>query len=191
MTLHTGENVVGGVAVRVVRKRTKNINLRIQTDGAVHLSVPVRATLAQGAAFLASKWAWVERTRERLRRRPPLRVCSPMEVARLQMLLADLHARWAVNVGAFGVAWKIRRMRTRWGVCNRAKRCITYAESLAVHPREVVEYIVCHEFCHFAVCGHGARFHALMDRRMPDWRARRRRLNRPEEGDGGAANIAT
>ena len=30
------------------------------------------------------------------------------------------------------------------------KRQITYAENLAGQPRDIVEYIVCHEFCHFA-----------------------------------------
>ena len=179
MTIHSGENVFDGIVVIVERKRTRNINLRIKPDGMVKMTVPYRATLAQGAAFLSSKWEWVKRVRGRLETRPKLpdREISPMEYARLQALLAELHSLWAAKTGEFGVEWKIRKMKTRWGVCNWVKRRITYAESLALHPKEVVEYIVCHEFCHFAVHGHGPRFHALMDERMPDWRERRKEIS--------------
>ena len=188
MKIHSGENLIDGVSVLVERKRVKNINIRVKSDGLVKMTVPYRATLAQGAAFLASKWEWVKRTRESLktRKKPPRREITPMDVAWLQMLLLELHSLWAAKVGEFGVAWKIRKMKTRWGVCNWVKRRITYAENLALHPRDVVEYIVCHEFCHFAVHGHGPRFHALMDKRMPDWRERRKRLNHPEQFTGEA-----
>ena len=187
MTIHSGENVLDGIAVLVERKSVKRFNLRIKADGAVRLTVPYRAALTQGAAFLASKWEWVKRTRERLkaRPRPPQRDWTPTEVARLQSLLAELHSLWAARTGNPGVAWKIRKMKTRWGVCNWVKRQITYAENLAGQPRDIVEYIVCHEFCHFAVHSHGPRFHALMDKRLPDWRERRKRLNHPERNLDG------
>lgn len=187
MTIHSGENVVDGIVVLVERKRVKNICLRVKPDGTVRLSVPYRATLAYGAAFLASKWEWVKRARERLmaRLKPQQRDWTPMEVARLQTLLGELHALWAARTGEFGVEWKIRKMKTCWGVCNLTRRRITYSENLAGQPRDIVEYIVCHEFCHFAVHGHGPRFHALMDKRLPDWRERRYRLNHPERQSNG------
>ena len=190
MTIHSGENVLDGITVLVERKSVKNINLRVKPDGLVKMTVPCRATLAQGAAFLASKWEWVRRMRERLkaRQKPQQREIPPMEYARLQTLLAELHSFWAAKVGEFGIAWKIRKMKTRWGVCNWVKRQITYSENLVGQPRDVVEYIVCHEFCHFAVHGHGTRFHALMDKRLPDLRERRKRLNHPEQFSGESTN---
>ena len=47
---------------------------------------------------------------------------------------------------------------------------------LAGAPRECVEYVVVHELTHLKAHGHGVRFKALMDERLPDWRERRRAL---------------
>ena len=183
MKIHTGENIIDGIVVTVVRRKAKRVIIRVRPSGEVVLNVPPwRATLAQGADFLASKWEWVLRTRKRFESqrdslRPEPREFTAIEIARLQTMLGELHSLWAARVGEFGVEWKTRRMKTRWGVCNWVKRRITYSEMLADKPREVVEYIVAHEFTHFAIHGHGPRFHALMDARMPDWRERRKRLN--------------
>ena len=48
---------------------------------------------------------------------------------------------------------------------------------LAGKPPELVEYVVVHELTHLRVHGHGPAFWLLMSRRLPDWRARRSRLN--------------
>ena len=183
MTLHTGDNVVDGVRVSVARRRAKHLIVRVKADGSVCLTVPIgRATLAQGAAFLSARWEWVLCTRKKALARPappPQREFSPMEIADLQTLLGELHSAWAARLGEFGVPWKLRRMKTRWGVCNCAKRRVTYAVMLADRPRECVEYVVVHELTHLKARDHGPKFKALMDERLPGWRELRRILNRP------------
>ena len=178
MQIKNGENMIDGVLVTVERKKTKRINLRVKSDGAVRLSVPVRgATLAQAGDFLAKKWDWVKRVRERIAAQPPPSAePTPLELARLQTLLVGFHSLWAARLGEHGVAWKLRKMKTRWGVCNWVRRRITYSEMLVGKPPELVEYVVVHEFAHFSVHSHGPRFHAVMDALLPDWRERRRRL---------------
>ncbi len=177
--LRYGENLVDGIPVAVVRRKAKHLVLRVRPDGTVALTVPYwRATLAQAEAFLRAKWDWVMKARGRALSNPAPapRECTPMEVAELRTLLAELHSRWAADLGHLGVEWTIRRMKTRWGVCNWVKRKVTYAQMLAGKPRDLVEYIVCHELTHLDVHNHGPDFHALMDRRMPDWRVRRKLL---------------
>lgn len=49
---------------------------------------------------------------------------------------------------------------------------------LAKKLRECLEYIVLHELVHVVEPTHDARFIALMDQLMPQWRERRRQLNR-------------
>ncbi len=44
------------------------------------------------------------------------------------------------------------------------------------HP-ECLEYLVVHEMTHLLERQHGDRFTKLMDKHLPDWRARRDRLN--------------
>ena len=80
----TGVNFIDGIAVEVVRKRIRRINLHVGRDGRVHLSVPFwGATIAEGEAFLRSKWKWVVATRARLLANPAVRapVTPEMRVA--------------------------------------------------------------------------------------------------------------
>lgn len=166
--LHSCENVIDGITV--VRRRAKRTIVRVKPGGEVAVTISHwRATLAEGAAFLASKWEWVLRTCERTLARPaPVeREPSPTEVAALATLIGELHALWCARLGEENVQWKLRRMRTRWGVCNYVKRRVTYAVILACKSRDEVEYVVVHELTHLKAHSHGARFKALMDERLP------------------------
>ena len=59
---------------------------------------------------------------------------------------------------------------------------------LAKVPRELVEYVVVHELTHLKAASHGPRFYALMDARLPGWKDLRRRLNRRDFANRGAAD---
>ena len=90
MRLTTGENIIDGIPVTVVRRRAKRIIIRVKPGGEVVVTVPPwRATLAEGAAFLASKWEWVLRTRERSLTLPvpAVREPTPTEVAALALAM--------------------------------------------------------------------------------------------------------
>ena len=102
------------------------------------------------------------------------------ELEALRTLLGELNAMWAARVGEDGVSWKIRRVKSLWGCCHWRDRYITYNAELARAPRDLVEYVVAHEYTHFAVHNHGPKFYALMDERLPGWQTLRRRLNRRE-----------
>jgi len=47
---------------------------------------------------------------------------------------------------------------------------------------------VVHELTHLKAASHGPRFYALMDARLPGWKDLRRRLNRREFANRGAAD---
>ena len=183
--LHSGHNEIDGVPVEVVRKRIRRINIRVAADGTVCLSVPKWwATLRQGEDFLREKWRWVQKTRAEVLARPAA-IRAPVTEAELEVLrtlLGELNATWAARVGEDGVSWKIRKVKSLWGCCHWRDRYITYNAELARAPRDLVEYVVAHEYTHFAVHNHGPKFRALMDERLPGWQTLRRRLNRREWG---------
>ena len=187
--MRVGENVVDGLAVEVVRKRIRRINLRVRPDGRICLSVPYwGATLATAEAFLRDKWTWVVATRNKiLARLPPGGVPKPPTsdekralAARLGEVLAELMPQWTARLQEPNVTWKMRPLKTLWGSCHVRKRHVLFNSELAHAPRELVEYVVVHELTHLKVPNHGPRFYALMDERLPKWRLLRRRLNKRE-----------
>lgn len=59
------------IPVNVVRKRVKNLNLRVRADGTVTLSIPQHLPLARAREFLDRKGDWIaERVRRNIERRP-------------------------------------------------------------------------------------------------------------------------
>jgi predicted metal-dependent hydrolase len=96
----------------------------------------------------------------------------------LKTVLPEVIGRWEkimkVRVSEFG----IKKMRTRWGTCNREVRRIWLNLELAKKPAECLEYIVVHEMVHLLERTHTARFVALMDQFMPTWRFNKEALNR-------------
>jgi predicted metal-dependent hydrolase len=97
--------------------------------------------------------------------------------ARLREAVPSVVARWEPTIGVKVPRWTIRRMKTKWGSCNRETGHIWFNLELAKKHPDSLEYIAVHEMTHLLERGHGKRFTRLMDGFMPDWRARRDQLN--------------
>ena len=84
--------------------------------------------------------------------------------------------------GVFMPTLRIRTMDTRWGSCLAKKGIVTLNKRLLEAPRNCIEYVVMHEFCHFIHPNHSKQFYAFLTMLMPDWKERKKIL------DGNAAN---
>jgi len=95
----------------------------------------------------------------------------------LREAIPGLISTWESMLDTRVPDWVVRRMRTKWGTCNRETRRLTFNVELAKKHPDCLEYIVVHEMMHYFERNHGDRFTKLMDDAMPDWRTRRDRLN--------------
>jgi len=91
--------------------------------------------------------------------------------------LPDLISHWEAELAVTVPKWTIRKMKTKWGSCNRENHNVWFNVELAKKHPDCLEYIVVHELTHYFERTHGAAFTALMDKHLPDWRARRDELN--------------
>ena len=64
----------------------------------------------------------------------------------------------------------IRAQRTRWASCSSDGK-MSFNWRLLLAPPAIVDYVVEHEVCHLEVMDHSPRFWALLESRVPDWRA--------------------
>ena len=84
-------------------------------------------------------------------------------------------------VGKYGVkrpVMKIRALSSRWGSCLVRKGIVTLNRRLLAAPKCCVEYVILHELCHFIHPNHSVKFYALLSALMPDWKERKKLLNR-------------
>jgi predicted metal-dependent hydrolase len=63
----------------------------------------------------------------------------------------------------------------RWGSCN-SHREVRLAWRLVKAPRELVDYVICHELAHLRHMNHSAAFWAEVERQLPGHAALRKRL---------------
>ena len=81
----------------------------------------------------------------------------------------------------YGVALptlRIRNMDTRWGSCLPGKGIITLNKRLLEAPRNCIEYVVMHEYCHFIHPNHSKHFYDFLAMLMPDWKERKEKLEK-------------
>ncbi|MCF7635005.1 MAG: metal-dependent hydrolase [Dehalococcoides mccartyi] len=79
-----------------------------------------------------------------------------------------------VDVRDFG----IKKMKTKWGSCNRKAGRIWLNLELAKKPRSCIEYVVVHEMVHLLERKHGEKFTFHMDNFLPMWKSLKEELNR-------------
>lgn len=169
--------------VWILRKRIKNINLRVKPpDGRIEVSAPLRVGTSFVRAFVREKRDWIREQQERIAASPQGRAAaaSPDEVAQwrevVQAFVPPLIAKWEPIMGVKAGKIAYRNMTSRWGSCQPSTGRICINVRLALYPPECLEYVVVHELCHLLERGHGPRFHALMDAFLPDWKAIRAKL---------------
>ena len=73
---------------------------------------------------------------------------------------------------------RIRTMDTQWGSCLPQKQTITLNKRLLEMPRNCIEYVIMHEFCHFIHPNHSKLFYEFLTMLMPDWKIRKEILDK-------------
>jgi|GEM_PF-253455 len=159
------------VKVRIQQQARKSLALRVTPEGLVAL-IP-HGLDPDGPRVRC----FIERGLERIPEPSP--PSEPLRQAQGGLLtpqaLRDLVAVWAQRIGVEVGRVCIREMRNKWASCS-SRSTITLSRDLLQLPRDLVEYVVCHELVHLKIPGHGKGWQALMGICLPDWREREERL---------------
>ena len=71
---------------------------------------------------------------------------------------------------------KIRKMTTRWGVCNTKTKTITLNLELIKRDTKYLDYVIVHELSHLIHANHSSRFWELVEENMPDYKEYRKEM---------------
>ncbi len=65
---------------------------------------------------------------------------------------------------------KVRKMKTRWGVCNKRDNSVTLNSKLIEYSIHEIDYVIIHELSHFVHFDHSKAFWETVRRHMPDYK---------------------
>lgn len=71
---------------------------------------------------------------------------------------------------------KIRKMKTRWGVCNRRDNSVTLNSELIRYDLNKLDYVIIHELSHFIHFNHSKKFWDLVSEYCPNYKIIRKEL---------------
>lgn len=180
VTVRTVETELGEITYTFERKPVRNINLRVRAEG-VFASANRRVAASRVDDFVRRRASYIISAQERFRvltdRDNPADSMTDEECMRV---LAEVIAEVYPVFERMGIAVPqvyMRRMVSQWGSCSPRTGRIGLNRSLAGKPRDCIEYVVYHEFCHFIHPNHSRDFWTLLESVLPDWKERRKRLN--------------
>ena len=65
---------------------------------------------------------------------------------------------------------KIRKMKTRWGVCNKRNLTVTLNFNLIYFSLKEIDYVIIHELSHLVYFDHSKYFWGVVSKYMPDYK---------------------
>lgn len=70
----------------------------------------------------------------------------------------------------------IRKMKSRWGSCFTTRNKVSFNFALVHLDRDLIDYVIVHELCHFIEANHSPLFYQEVEKHMPDYKQRIKRL---------------
>lgn len=166
--------------VELIRSRRRTIGLEVTREGNVIVRAPLRTSAATIDRFVRDHVDWIEKAKARQRAR--LEAHPEPDEARREALLRRAREElplkvtfYAQRMGVMPTGITITAARTRFGSCSPKNR-LCFSWRLMDYPEEAIDYVVVHELAHIVHKNHGPQFWALVERYMPDYRARRNML---------------
>lgn len=71
---------------------------------------------------------------------------------------------------------RTRKMKTRWGVCNKSSMTVTLNTDLIHKDVTLIDYVIIHELCHFKHMNHSNSFWKEVEKYYPYYKLARKRL---------------
>ena len=164
----------------LIRSDRRTLCIEITRDGGITVRAPKRASVRDIERFLSSKSTWIaehiEKQRQRAENHPePTDEERAALIRRAKTVLPERVTHYSRIMGLYPTRMTVTSAKTRFGSCS-AKNSLSFSWRLMQYPDEAVDYVVVHELAHIVHKNHGAGFYALVEKYLPDWRARRAML---------------
>ena len=104
------------------------------------------------------------------------RKLSEWKVEKLKAILDEYLAKYTELLNKNINCYQIKKLSSAWGIYHKRENYISFNFDLIEKNIECIEYVVLHELCHIFYMNHQKDFWALVEKYMPDYKIRRKKL---------------
>lgn len=98
------------------------------------------------------------------------------KVEKLKVILDEYLTKYTKLLNKNINYYQIKKLSSAWGIYHKRENYISFNFDLIKKDIECIEYVVLHELCHIFYMNHQKDFWALVEKYMPDYKARRKKL---------------
>ncbi len=183
-----GYDFLYGVAMEYILKRSKRktVSLQINKDLTVEVRAPIKLSKAEIEKFVLSHTKWIEKHKVIMAQRNSRRELTDGQITELkerarEYILPRVE-HFSDMLQLYPKSVKITKAQTRFGSCS-AKNAICFSCYLMLYEPAAIDYVIVHELAHIRHHNHSREFYSLIERYMPDYKARRELLRVKNNGE--------
>lgn len=164
-----------------ISRRARRVRLSVAHDSSVVLTVPWRADIRRAEDFLKAKTNWVIKKLDFFKQYKGKVVLKSgkreyLKYKNQALVLAGERANYWNQFYNFSFKKiNIKNQKTRWGSASK-KGNLNFNYKIVHLPKELLDYLVAHELCHFKEFNHSKKFWDLVSRTIPNYKLCRARL---------------
>ena len=98
------------------------------------------------------------------------------KVEKLKAILDEYLANYTKLLNRNINYYQIKKLSSAWGIYHKKENYISFNFDLIEKDIECIEYVVLHELCHIFYMNHQKDFWSLVEKYMPDYKVRRKKL---------------
>ncbi|MBE6635297.1 MAG: M48 family metallopeptidase [Ruminococcaceae bacterium] len=164
---------------RIVYSTRKTVSIQIKS-GEIIVRAPRGLAESEIEKIVYKHSEWIKKALARqTQREAGYEALSESDIKALRKAArAYFNEKCPIFAEKMGLEYKrigITSARTRFGSCS-SKKNINFSFYLMLYPEEAREYVIVHELAHLREMNHSPRFYAIVERYLPDYRARRKLL---------------
>jgi len=158
------------------------MSLKVEPDGTITVRAPWHMPVREADLFVENHREWIlKRLKEyeRIQKLKPVYTEEEKKAGREQarIVLSEKCRIYAEKMGVSYQRITVREQKTRWGSCS-ARGNLNFNWKLVLMPEEIQDYLVVHELAHRIEMNHSPAFWAVVEKELPDYRARREWLKK-------------
>ncbi len=169
----------GEIFYQVIYKNVKHMTIRVTAKAEVIVTAPQYYREEQIRKFVTEKSSWIVKHLMEMKQRQGITLSELAfgeEEERELRALVDAYLPAFARYQIPEPRVHFRRMKSRWGSCNKSRASITLNQALCAVPPECRTYVVVHELAHLVEANHSAAFYQVVETVLPKYKEYEKKL---------------